>query len=452
MNHLKIRKVLSYLEVDRSILYGLLVNAWSFLTGPISMLLMIKFFSLEMQGYYYTFGSIIALRVFFESGFGIVIVSFVSKEWAKLSFNDRGEVEGDLISQSNLFSLSKIVFKWHFVGGIIALLGLGIGGYFFFSTNNNIHINWEAPWVFVCIFTVINMWLLPSLYILEGCNQIKQLYLYRFIQGICTSTVLWTSILLGLGLWSSALSALAGVITLLIFISYRYKSFFLQILASKLKSTFNWKTHLLPMQWRIGITWISGYFVSSFFTPLIFKYQGANEAGKFGMTWSLFSVLGAFASTWVSTKIPIFGIFVAKKDYLSLDKFFYKFSKLSIIVFLAGAICIWFSIYFLNSFDYKFAKNLSNRFISPLASAILLLGFLFSYVTQPLAMYLRSHNKEPYFLINLLSSIMVGLLSWIFVKSFSIIGVVLAYTSVMALFSFPSMVIIWYNFKKNISF
>ena len=430
MINLKISRPLSYLDLNRSVLYGLLINTWSFITGPISMLLMVNYFTTEMQGYFYTFGSILALRVFFESGFGIVIVSFVSKEWANLSFNKDGEVEGDLTSKLNLFSLSKIVFKWHFLGGLIALFCLCFGGYLFFSLKNgSSNISWEAPWFFLCICTVINMWLLPSLFILEGCNQIRQLYSYRLIQGICSSIVLWLALIFGLGLWASALSALAGVITLIIFNVNKYKSFFLQIFVSKFKPTLSWKTHLLPMQ---------------------FQYQGAEEAGKFGMTWSLFSVLGAFASTWISTKIPLFGIYVAKKDYVNLDKIFHKLSKITIGVFLIGAICIWVGIFFLNSFNSDFIKNLSNRFIQPKTLAILLLGFFFSFVTQPFAIYMRAHGKEPYFFINFIVSILICVFSWIFVKTFSTMGVAMVYFLIMSFFSFPCMMLIWYKFKKNL--
>ena len=46
----------------------------------------------ELQGYYYTFTSLIALQVFLELGFSIVVTQFASHEWANLNLDKNGYI------------------------------------------------------------------------------------------------------------------------------------------------------------------------------------------------------------------------------------------------------------------------------------------------------------------------------------------------------------------------
>ena len=55
--------------VNRPVFYTLVGRGWSLLSGPITILLLTTFFSPKVQGYYYTFGSVLALQVFLELGF-----------------------------------------------------------------------------------------------------------------------------------------------------------------------------------------------------------------------------------------------------------------------------------------------------------------------------------------------------------------------------------------------
>ena len=57
------------LGIDRAVWWTLLTQGFRFITGPITMLLMVHFLTPEIQGYAYTFGSIMALSIFLEMGF-----------------------------------------------------------------------------------------------------------------------------------------------------------------------------------------------------------------------------------------------------------------------------------------------------------------------------------------------------------------------------------------------
>ena len=75
-------------EIDRAVFVGLLNRMWSLIAGPISLVLIGFYFSPQVQGYYYTFATLLALQVFVELGIGAVIQQFASHEWAKLKRTD----------------------------------------------------------------------------------------------------------------------------------------------------------------------------------------------------------------------------------------------------------------------------------------------------------------------------------------------------------------------------
>jgi len=54
------------------------------LAGPVGLYLIATFLTKSEQGYYYTFGSVLGLTVFFELGLSYVIIQFTSHEMAGL--------------------------------------------------------------------------------------------------------------------------------------------------------------------------------------------------------------------------------------------------------------------------------------------------------------------------------------------------------------------------------
>ena len=121
--------------VDRAVLFALLLRIWTILSGPVTVLLIATKFSPEVQGFYYTFATILALQVFVELGLGVVITQFASHEWAKLRLDEAGNIVGDDHSLSRLVSIARLALKWYGLASIIVAIGLGIGGHLFFSSS-----------------------------------------------------------------------------------------------------------------------------------------------------------------------------------------------------------------------------------------------------------------------------------------------------------------------------
>ncbi|MFT5093873.1 MAG: hypothetical protein ACI93T_002703, partial [Porticoccaceae bacterium] len=53
---------LDRIGVDAPVFFSVIARAWQLLTGPVTVTLMALFFTPEMRGYFYTFGSVLALQ------------------------------------------------------------------------------------------------------------------------------------------------------------------------------------------------------------------------------------------------------------------------------------------------------------------------------------------------------------------------------------------------------
>ncbi|MBI5195210.1 MAG: hypothetical protein HZA10_02690 [Nitrospirae bacterium] len=441
------KKYLSKAGVDRAVFYGILARGWGICAGPITALLIATKFTPNVQGYYYTFANLLALQVFVELGLGTVIVQFASHEWSKLSLDKNGLITGDDKALSKLISLARVSIRWYFAGGIVLILGLGIGGTIFFSGSNvnALNINWLFPWLMLCLLTGLILLLVPIWSLLEGCNQVNNLYAFRLWQGLCTSLSLWAAMLAGAELWTVAVSSITTIICALIFLKKRYWKFLKTLLFSiPQRDHISWYENILPMQWRIAVSWISGYFVFSFFTPVLFKYHGPVAAGQFGMTWSVIGVIGALSNSWLAPRVPQFGILISQRKYKELNYLFWKITKVVTIVGICAGIAIWLVIYALNRLNHP----LSLRLAAPLPAGLLILAQLIVTFSLPFAAYMRAHKEEPLMGLSVISGSLIGLSTFILGKYYGIKGMAIGYLTVNAII-IPLVIVTWYRCRKE---
>src|SRR6266850_5266887 len=106
---LKIKNNLKRFEIDRAVFFGLLSRIWGLAAGGVTAILIATYFSPELQGYFYTFTTILALQVFAELGLGTVAVQFASHEWSKLSLDKSGHIVGDKDALSRLISIARVI-------------------------------------------------------------------------------------------------------------------------------------------------------------------------------------------------------------------------------------------------------------------------------------------------------------------------------------------------------
>jgi len=413
----KARKLFYKAEINRAVFFGVMAKVWAVIAGPLTALLIIIRFNPLYQGYYYTFGSLLALQVFVELGLGNVIIQFASHEWAKLTLDNKGNITGERTALSRLASLAGITLRWYMAGGVVIAFGLGLAGYFFFRQSHSPAVDWVWPWFSLCFFTAISVCLIPLWSLLEGCNQVSVVYTYRFFQGIIASLALWSGILAGIKLWAAPISVAATLLYAFFFLRYKYRNFIKGLLFNEYSHyRIDWRKEILPLQWRVALCWISSYFISSLFTPVIFHYYGPVVAGQFGITWSIVGVIGALSGSWLSPRVPAFGMQIAKKNYLELDTLFFRITKVFMVILALCALAVWFVLYAFNRLQHPFAE----RLLPVLPMTLFLTGQLVIMLSFPFSVYLRAHKKEPFLLISIAGATLTALSTFILGKYFSV--------------------------------
>src|SRR4051812_13530006 len=94
----------SALGVDRAIALTILNRFWSLIAGPITIVFVVAKLTPIEQGFYYAFMSVLGLQVFFELGFGFVILQTVSHLMAQVKIS-HNELIGDAATQSKIGAL-----------------------------------------------------------------------------------------------------------------------------------------------------------------------------------------------------------------------------------------------------------------------------------------------------------------------------------------------------------
>jgi hypothetical protein len=410
-------------------------------TGPVTLLLIAARFTRELQGYYYTFFSLLALQVFVELGLGQVILQFASHEWSRLSLDEQGRIVGDSEALSRLVSLGRFAFRWYAVGGALVAAVLGFAGFVFFSCSLHVGIEWVKPWVVLCALTGIGLCLQSLWSLLEGCNQVAQVYGYQLGQTVLSSLAVWLAIWLGTGLWTAPVSSIVGLVWAGLFLYTRYRRFFRAFLAPVSGTRVGWRAEMLPLQWRIALSWLSGYFCFSLFTPALFKFRGPIAAGQMGMTWALVSALSTISATWIYAKAPRFGMLVAKKDYAALDRLALRSGAASFGMTCCGAIVLEGLVFLLHTLKHPLAA----RLLPPLPTGLFLLATVLMQISYPQSAYLRAHKREPLVGLSVLMGVLVGLSTVSLGWRYGATGMAAGYLAVVALVALPIGTVILYR-------
>lgn len=401
--------------IDRAIAYTLLGRAWSSMAGLATLWFIAKNLSLPEQGFYYTFSSVLALQIIFELGMSYVVMQFASHEMIKLHWNGDGTLDGDDFAKGRIRSLLLLVLKWY---GVVALLILLIvlpaGWIFFAKSDHGGNISWRFPWVFLTMMAALNIIILPVLAILEGCGRIAEVARMRMMQSIAGSIFAWITLMLGGGLLALPVLNMMSVIVALFWFWQMYRHFFSDMHRSKLSSVVSWKHEIWPFQWKIALSWLSGYLILQLFVPVLFSYQGAVQAGQMGMSLSIASAISSIAIAWINTKAPTFGNLIASKRYTELDILFVRILKQSLLVVIFGGLCAFALKYALTYFGSTFAERILPLF----PFSLLLLVAMVNHVVFAEAIYLRSHKREPFMWVSLAVGLSVCLSTVYFGKNY----------------------------------
>ena len=156
-------------------------------------------------------------------------------------------------------------------------------------------------------------------------------------------------------------------------------------------------SEIFPYQWRIALSWISGYFIFQLFNPVLFATEGA-VVGQMGMTLQALNAIQAFSMNWLYTKVPLYSRLIALKDYVQLDSIFNKTLKQMSSVCLFLLTIFFVVICILKETEFSFSGNvIADRFLGYIPLLLMMIPVFLQQFVNRKQHYLYNNLIHIYF-------------------------------------------------------
>jgi hypothetical protein len=209
------------------------------------------------------------------------------------------------------------------------------------------------------------------------------------------------------------------------------------------RHAYSWKEKFFKLQWRYAISWASGYFIFQMYTPVMFHFYGPVEAGKVGLSITLWMAVFSVSNSWIYAIIPRLNMHISQKRWKDLDVLFYKHLLFASITFLMGALTVFIVI-----LVFRGRLEIINRLSDNTSLFFLGAAWFLQIIVSSLAVYLRSHKKEPLVVPSLVSALYIVIGTMVCAKYLPAEYFFLAYLS-SYLWGLPWIIYIFIKSKKE---
>lgn len=429
------------LHWDNSTRLVFLYRAWQAGAGLCTLVLVFHLLSPIEQGFYYTYASIAAMQVFLDAGLSAALIQVSAHAFSRMNWSSDRQIEGK--DQSIFYALIRKSALWYLTASLIFLSIAAPAGIMFLSSNAFLAPpHWQWNWVFLVVATALSLVMVPFMSILEGSGLVSEVYGIRLLQAVSGSLATWWLLWKGYGLLAVCATPLMTFIISATALGLRHR--FTLINMWKVKTgSFNWKENVWPFQWRIGLSWLSGYVLVQMHTPLLFRLKGPVEAGQMGLSVTIISMLSLLAMIGITSRTPSLARLASKKNWTEMDNLFFSAAKISLILYGLGAFLLLSLCYSLENTMY------AHRIISFTDMFILCLAFLSSHIVGLLAVYLRAHKAEPYVGLSVAGALLalIGVLA--VTPSFGVRGIACVLLVVHGAIGIPIALKIWSTYREN---
>ena len=389
-------KILSTINVDKNVLIFLSSKFFSYLSYPITLGLIIKYLSLEQQGYYYTFFTLLSFSMFLELGLGVILTNFSSHEFSKLRWYNN-HLTGDKIALKRSLLLIKKTIQWFSaIALIFFILMFFVGKYFFSDLNSIYYLN--AWIIFIAVFSP-GLIFSPFLSILQGFGKVKEVQTLIFFQVFFSIIAFWMGLLNDFNIYALVLQFAVQNLISSIYIFYKYSKLIFHSLLENNK-LFSWKNEILPLQLKTGFTWLVSYLGLNLLVPFSFKIFGPEAAGQIGMTFRIAEIVSIVCLAWTNTRVPLMGKMIASNEK---DKFYNFFSKTLNSILVIGFLLMIAIFILFNLLDYFLLNSFLQRVLSLQSIMIMAFGYYMFSISNYLAMTIRSFKDEKMILPNVIA-------------------------------------------------
>lgn len=407
------------LGFDQAVSLTLLWRLWLCCSTPVTLFFVASRLRPVEQGFYFTFSSMLALKAFFDLGFSNVLLQFASHERAHLEWNVEDVLTGPAIPKTRLRSLVVLAIKWYGIISVCFVACILPIGLRFFESSGDSSVSWRGAWVCLAGVTALQVFTSPLISILEGCGLVAQVAGLRFTESVLGYGTLWIALLADLGLYGMPIMSGVMVACEVYWLCVRRRKFFRNILGITCGgSQLTW-SEVWPLQWRIGLSWMSGYLIFQLFSPVLFTYWGPVAAGQMGMSVTIAQGLSMIAIAMVNTKAALFGRLVALRRFAELDSLFYRSVLRALTLVIAASVAVVLASLYLRLYH----RGLSGRIVGVTELTLLVIASIVNTIVFAEAIYLRAHKREPFLAISVTHGIVGAICTYVFGRHFGAVGI-----------------------------
>jgi hypothetical protein len=407
----ELRQILtSKLGVDGKVASGLLSKLATMMLGPIGSAIIVLKLDGEIQGIYYLFLSIVALRSFFELGVGMSITQIAAHE--KIIQSGQAIVHPAMVLAS---------MRWLRVASVWFGLLVGAGGAAFLISKGYTQFSVLGAW---CLFIVVSalrfafdgVWS-----ILTGADYVKESNYLLLLLQLLLYAIQWTLLLLGTGLYAFALSSLVIFLVQSWVVRRKYSWLFPspdEVLRDQVAEK---RSQLITLLKRSSQTFLTGYFVFQIQQPICFHLVGPLGSAKLGFTQIIGMAFLTVPMIWVQSAFPSVAALVGNGETTTgWNQFKLAWLRALGLTFLCfvGAVL---AMEILRQFP-----RFSERLMSRQDGMILFIGLAIQTMASSITYWPRAFKVEPFVLIAYIQMIATPVLLWLLVANYGLTGVGLA--------------------------
>lgn len=432
------------LGIDFHILQTLLLRGWSVVAGAVMVLFVPHWFGKVEQGYYYTFLSLIAVQIFFELGMNQIIVQLVSHEAAHLDHRADGVLAGDRHAISRLASLTRLVTRWYQVAALFFFVGGGGAGILFFLRQDAAMGTREiAIWLTLVLFTALNLSLSPALAMLEGFGRVGDVARLRLAQSVLGYGATWIALTLGAGLLAAPILAGVGVLCTGYWLARhdRLIAWLRRVRTAPDDARIHWRRDVFPLQWRIALSWVSGYLILQLLVPMAFSHQGPVRAGQLGLTLTIFSSLLSIGLSWTNARVPVIAVHLARGERPAARAVLRAVVLRSTGIVTAGSLSVMVLVALLPA-------AFRDRFVDTPTLVCLSLATVVNCLIYGMATFVRAHKEEPLLVQSIVTAIIM--VPAVYIGSYvGVSQMMMGFALVLTLIALPWVAVIFRRYYQR---
>ncbi len=416
---------------------------WQAFAGLVTAIFVVHTLSPEAQGWYYSLINAVALFTLFDLGLSLILVQRSASLHNGLVLSSAGEPIGD--NADKFRALASFSYRWYRTISVCFVFSIFPLGLYYFSSLDLSYAPdmWPILWLALVFVSAVNLWLLPSLSLVEGSGDFVSVYGLRLAQSVLGSLACWFVLFFDESAWASLAVPLVGAALGSYWLFFRKPYLFrLRYEQPMLED----RAALWSQQWRLGMSWSSGYLLTQIYIPILFAFDGPVAAGQLGLTLAIANMIAIISQSWITSAYPQMAFFSVQQSWYTLSLIFRRAILISLIFYLLAALSLS-SILMLPSLTH-YAQRLL-----PQPALLVLLGAIFiNQICAALAAHIRASGREPFVWISLMTALLTLLGALVFVGDYGVNGLVMVMLIVQILFALPLYIWVWRVQRNQLEF